>query len=769
MATTFNRATNEDFEGMIGLGRNLEQTVNADDTVKIMSRMGHLGEDHAAVQNYDRLNMDLTKMYACRNATHLDTGGDSQQLYLAWDQRYVFNTNSDRGPFDRYAWAGQFQKKAPANGGTVFTHSTIDGTDTDGMMLIPSPYSNFIPGSHTYWGDANFESIRLTIKSNKAGGIPPNKFVPLFGYTYTCAGAPQTIYNSSGTAYRSNTVFRHKNGTTDNDGADTTQNDYRLDGSIPNAISASTNNLDQWSNVMSNVYQNWHDHARNTTVWFLYAHDDGGNGMIIMTAAEGATSTHFESSRVGGYNRYRPHNGHFGNKDGYLNFKQPHYLEKWFADGKSLQDLNDFWGVGGDGRESMADADLRKGSSIGHIYTHWRDMNDDRIGGYLNNVLSNQHSVTGKQMRDRSYSDGSYHYYNDDANQWTHNNIANSSLPNSSHFGAFNYTPFQIVAFGTATNAKLQQPEEILINANTIGVAGLNYHRYLGIQSYNVQSTTSRARHLTARQILYTGSMLGFNFRDVPGQMWNDRYRFYNQNYAGYVADQYTSKGPYALVLRPTYEDDMQVEKVSYANYTNDDAPEVIGGDTLLKDTYRSSSNTQFFFGGDGYSYDPLQGAKSNAADVIDKENAWDNEANIIDQDLNSRAQLNAAGEQNALHIKLSGTNATLTSPEADFDVTSMGITVRGITLSAIDYHKLRFAIVSSDTVGQGQVFFTTTTSTEIAQQDKLDIGDIPIGNTTISPIGDGAYHIQFQTTLADNHSYADIKNAYLRIWAEKT
>ena len=314
----------------------------------------------------------------------------------------------------------------------------------------------------------------------------------------------------------------------------------------------------------------------------------------------------------------------------------------------------------------------------------------------------------------------------------------------------------------------MQQPEEILINANTIGVAGLNYHRYLGIQSYNAQSTTSRARHGTARQILYTGSMLGFNFRDVPGQMWNDRYRFYNQNYGGYVADQYTSKGPYALVLRPTYEDEMQVEKVSYANYTNDDAPEVIGGDTLLKDTYRSSSSTQFFFGGDGYSYDPLQGAKSNAADVIDNENAWDNEANIIDQDLNSRAQLNAVGEQNALHIKLSGTNATLTQPEADFDVTSIGITVRGITLSAIDYHKLRFAIVSSDTVGQGQVFFTTTTSTQIEQQDRLDIGDIPIGNTTISPIGDGAYHIQFQTTLANNHSYADIKNAYLRIWAEK-
>lgn len=763
MATTFNRATNDDFEGMIGLGRNLETTSTTNDTVKIMSRMGHLGEDHAAVQNYDRLNMDLTKMYACRNATHLDAGGDSQQLYLAWDQRYTFNTNSDRGPFDRYAWAGQFQKKAAGDGGTVFTHSTIDGTQTDGMMLIPSPYANFVPGGNSYWGDANFESIRLKIKSNRVGGIPANKFVPLFGYTYTCAGAPQAISNSSGTAYRNNTIFRYKNSSLAS-GANTTQNDYRLDGAIPNAISASTNNLDQWSNVMQDQYQNWFDYARNTTVWFLYAHDDSGRGMIIMTAAEGATSEHFESGRLDGYNRYRPHNGHFGNKDGYLNFKQPHYLEEWFASGKSLEDLYDFWGAGGEGRDGFADDDMRKGSSIRHIYRHWRDMNDSTIGGYENSVRDGNGTIST-----RGYSNGgSYHHYVHNANQWAYGNIDNSSLPSSSHFGAFNYTPFQIVAFGNvASNSKLEQSEEILINANTIGVAGKNYHRDLGIQSYNVQNGTSQARHGQARQILYTGSMLGFNFRDVPGQMWHDYYRLYYST--SFYASQHTSKGPYALALRPTYEDEMQVEKISYANYTNDDTPEVIGGDTLLKDTYRSSSSTQFFFGGDGYSYDPLQGAKSNAADVIDKESAWDNEANIIDQDLNSRAQLNAVGEQNALHIKLSGTNAILTQPEADFDVTSMGITVRGITLSAIDYHKLRFAIVSSDTVGQGQVFFTTTTSTQIEQQDRLDIGDIPIGNTTISPIGDGAYHIQFQTTLASNHSYIDIKNAYLRIWAEKS
>lgn len=765
MPTTFNRINNDDFEGMIGLGRNLETTSTTNDTVKIMSRMGPLGEDHAAVQNYDRLNMDLTKMYACRNAGHFQAGTDSQKLFLAWDERYTLNSSSDRGPFDRYVWAGQFQKKAPADGGTVFTHSNIDGTPTDGMMLIPSPYANFTPGSHGYWGDANFESIRLKIKSNKTGGIPANKFVPLFGYTYTCAGAPQEITNSAGTAYRSNTVFRYKTSTTDYDGTDTTENAYRLDGAIPNAISASTNNLDQWSNVMSNEYQNWFDYARNTTVWFLYAHDGNGKGMIVMTAGEGATSEHFESSRLDGYNRYRPYNGHFGDKDGYFNFKPPYYLDNWLngQNPQTLQDLWNFWSVGGAGREGFADDDMRKGSSIRHIYRHWRDMNDDAIGGYENNVLGGNETISTA-----GYARAGYHYYHYSKTQWSNANAADGNLPSSSHFGAFNYTPFQIVAFGDAgSNATLENSEEILINANTIGIEGKNYHRYLGIQSYNNQSSTSQARHGTARQILYTGKILNFNFRDVPGQMWNDSYKLYNSNSMNNT--QYTSKGPYALALRPTFEDEMQVEKISYANYTNDDIPEVIGGDSLLKDTYRSSSSTQFFFGGEGYSYDPLANAKANpSTEIEDPASAWDNEENLFDQDLNSRAALNAEGQANALYLNLNGTSATLTNPEDTFDITSIGITIRGITLSALDYHKLRFAIVDSTDINSQTTFFETVTSTQADQQDKLDISDIPIGNTIINPVGDGAYHIQFQTTLSSNHSYADIKNAFLKIWAEK-
>jgi hypothetical protein len=518
---------------------------------------------------------------------------------------------------------------------------------------------------------------------------------------------------------------------------------------------------------MSNAYQNSHDYARNTTVWFLYAHDGNGKGMIVMTSGEGATSSHFESSRLDGYNRYRPHNGYFGDKNGYLDFQQPWYLDDWLngSDPKTLQQLWDHWSVGGDGRETFAEGDRRKASSIRHMYLHWRDMNDDSIGGYHNNVYQ-----TWNTTLSRGYAHNtSYHLYSPVGNQWAYSNVADGSLPNSQHMGAFNWTPFQIIAFGDAgANATLKNSEEIIINANTIGTAGINGHRELGIQSTSTQDSYTQRRHGTARQILYTGKILNFNFRDVPGQMWHDYYRFWG-NHDSYNVNQYTSKGPYALVLRPTHEDKMQVESVSYSNYTNDDVPEVIGGDTTLNTTYRSSASTSYLFGGDGASYDPLDAAKSDPAKIIDNASAWTDKAKLIDQDLSSRAQLAAEGHENALYIELSGTDAILDHAEADYDITSMGITVRGITLSAIDYHKLRFAIVDGTDINTQTTYFTTITSDQVEHQDRLDIGDIPISNTTISPIGDGAYHIQFQTTLPDNHSYNVIKNAYLKIWAEQS
>ncbi len=266
--------------------------------------------------------------------------------------------------------------------------------------------------------------------------------------------------------------------------------------------------------------------------------------------------------------------------------------------------------------------------------------------------------------------------------------------------------------------------------------------------------------------------MLDFNFRDVPGQCFHDFYRFVDKESPSYQNYQKTYQGPKAIALRPTTVGDMQIESFSYSNYTNDDPLETIGGNSLIKDYYRSSSSTSYFFGGGGYSYDPIKNTKAspNAAGNLTDTNAkWTNAANLIDGDVTSRAELSEIGHENALYIQLNGLDGAINLPsaESNFDIASMGITIRGITLNGLDYHKLRFAIVDSTDIAAQIVYFETVTSNQAEQQDKLDIGDIFPDNTAISPSADGAYHVQFQTTLTDNHTYNLIKTAYLKIWAE--
>ena len=791
MATTYNRSNQDDFGGMLALAKNIDGGTVA----KVMSRFGKdLGEDHSAVQNFDQINMDLTKLYSTKNAKHNSAGADKLSIHFAYDWDLSNNSNASRGSFDRYIWAGQFEEKG-GTAGTVFTHSNINGINTDGMMMVPSPYMNFAEDTPKGWSEDNFESIRLKIKSN--GGIPANTFVPLFGYVYTHSNNAQSFQNSAGTAYRSQNWFTTKTG--GSDGHRHIENGMVYDARIPNAISASQNNLYQWSNINGRNdgsyaqnpewYMQYHDYARNTILWFLYAHDDAGNGMIVTCAGEAPTSAHINDTLIDSYYRYRPTNGHFGQNDGYLEFQQPHYLNDWLNEqGKTLAQLYSEWGDGGAGRNSFDINDPRRASSIVRpIYTHSHDMYDESIGGDYNNTQPHSspaftnipNSVWSLQdyiyNAHSSHTNKAAHYYNRSYNQWSGGGNGDPSKPSLKGFGAVNRTPFQIVAYGPTNNADLSTATEMLINVNTIGAPQgqeSTFHHHLSVMgldssvSHNVSNNSFS--HGAARQMLYTAKILDFNFRDVPGQMFHDYYRFMqNSSYNNY---QDTYQGPKAIALRPTTVGDMQIESFSYSNYTNDDPLEIIGGNSLLKDYYRSSSSTSYLFGGGGHSYDPIKDAKASPATKLTDPNAkWTDEENLINGDVASRAELSEAGHENALYIELNGLDGSITLPSADsnFDIASMGITIRGITLNGIDYHKLRFAIVNQVSTSGQIVYFETVTSAQLEQQDKLDIGDIPIDNTSISPSADGAYHIQFQTTLADNHTYDLIKTAYLKIWAE--
>ena len=128
MTTTFNRSTQDDFGGMFGIAPNI--TSGANRRIECMSRYSALGEDHEAIQNCDQLNMHLTNMYATRNTNSLTQAGSR----YAWSFDFYANQNyAQRGGFDRYIWAGAFVEKTSGN---VFTHSTINGVQTDGYMMI---------------------------------------------------------------------------------------------------------------------------------------------------------------------------------------------------------------------------------------------------------------------------------------------------------------------------------------------------------------------------------------------------------------------------------------------------------------------------------------------------------------------------------------------------------------------------------------------------------------------------------------------------------
>lgn len=878
MAKEFKRSTQDDFGGMIDMAAAKE----VDGSVKIISRYAKdLTEDDNAIKNFDRINMDLSKFYASKNGTHNDQGGEADTLYWSPDDTRR-NSNASRGTFDRYIWAGEFKKDGT---NTVFKSSEIGqngGTqfETDGMMMIPSPYVKFEEGKailnaklmpdsdgliqfHNGSGGVSVqefsmqaatevpqESFRIKIKSN--GGLPQKTFIPLFGYVKGHAVGPRAFENSNGTAYRSkNSAIVGGNGTTS---AMYLANEYNAGNTIvrdiqnyadePCALAGEINPTNLYNkapengvlvNDSSTNYTDWYNHendilwhlkysneyTRNSIVWFVYAWENINGqdfGMILTMPGEAPCSTHrqtrdLENNDVvnfygpDGCYRHRPTNQYFGDRDGYLKWEAPAELRKMIDDGMNLQQIYDHYNT--TVRNSRDSYDPRRSSSMPIIHTHYRDHQSVTLGGYNNGEYLS--SVEGEELQlknslgDLGYSNGyNYNYMNGGgwraytfrggANQLGVYSNSDGTYPNRRMGGGQNWVNSTIVSFGEVTsNANLSTAAEIKIDAKMISAEVDRYttfqnaiYRGAGGFLYDIEEIDANAdgindniRNKTfeleytsngvLNQIMYAGSFLDFNFRDVPGQLWNDYARYYGTSATQQNAEIQCG-GPNAIVLRPTIEGNMEVHDFSYATYVNTEDSEVlgekIGGGTTMQHTYRTPPSTTFDFVGGGYSYNPTRDVTSNQ---LSNSGEWSDALNLLDGDLTTRATVNAAGPENALFIALSDSETTINTP-SNFDVTHFGITVRGVTLSALNNHSLRFAVVGNNNpLSQDAPIFTTVANDgSIANQDRLDIADVPIGNTLISPDADGAYHIKFSSDNASPVSYADLQTAFLKIWAEK-
>lgn len=750
MTTTFNRSTQDDFGGMFGIAPNI--TSGANRRIECMSRYSTLGADHEAIQNLDQLNMHLTNMYATRNTNSLTQGGDR----YAWSFDYYDNQNyANRGGFDRYIWAGAFVEKPTGN---VFTHTTINGVQTDGYMMIPSPYINFQGSDRTDSRD-NMDSIRLKIKSNLSEGIPANTFVPLFGYAIRHGYNWSERDNAAGSLYEPEITYvwrqNHSHGTT----STSTENARRYPAghSIPTAISYDSNNLYQFSsrNFTDSSYEPYqNDTQKNCLIWFMYAHDGNGNGMICTCPGESAEAA---TGHVNTFYKLRPSNAKLGDTNGFFQWVQPYwYTEQLFQGASTLTDIWNSCSAGGDWYEDLnwSSTQLSR-TSFRRIWTHAHDRGD-ALSITQDSVNWTNTSTTSADNRHANYLG---QQFGDNVTSATRSYSWNQS-----------YCPSQIISFGQTTNPTLSNETEIFVNFHTLvgsthATNEAEYHLSHFGENINIPAnTTTDANHGISNTILMTGKILDFTFRDIPGIMYNDGWRFWHSS-GNYDKFMTLGKPQRALVLRPTFEADMEVSDFSISNFSNSYTKQLIGGNTsFIKDYYRSNISSQYIFGLGGFSYDPMASAKDNPnTNIEDPSSSWDSPENLINNDLTLRADLNQAGVENALYIQLSGTDQFPSGEsESDYEINGFTLNIRGVTLSALNYHSLRFAIVDGS---KQNVLFTTTE----VNAEALNINDIPINNLTQSPAGDASYHVYFQSSTAEPHYYDSISSGYLKIWAEET
>jgi hypothetical protein len=718
--TTFNRQIQEDFSGIPSLAHSSDSS-GGTTTTNILSRYSNLSSDDDAIKNFDQINMGLTSHYATRN---------SSGQKFAWSQDDISNNaNSARGAFDRYIWSGAIE--TDSSGNSIFKPANIDSKDTDGFMMIPSPYFPFVPGSRVMANTFNpQDSMRIKLKFNS---LPANTFVPLFGFVYSTISSPDVHSNSQETLYRSNRKEMYGSHT---GGTSYVTSGYDRHYNVPGAIASDSNNLYQsYSN--QSYWQN--DYVKNTVLWFMYAHDGNGNGMVATCAGEVDSSdpaTH----------QMRPTNEYFGSDNGYLKFKSPKVIDDFLAS-NSLSDLWDYYGTGGAGQASLGASDSRR--EMRQVYHYHREdpldiQSTTGAGTWAANLASIHSLSTGGVQYSSPYNSCGSLWVNSTYNSW------------GNYPGDLNYSHLQLISYGPTNNSTFSNAEEILINANLIS----QYRKAIGL--YGLSDTNGMASQTwNGCQYLYTGKILDFTFRDTPGQMFFDTTPGHGRHKncdgaagSNYHTNDYSGLGPSALVLRPTVTGDGEIHSFSYANYDSSGS-KLIGGGGLNSNYYCSSDSTQYVFPSEGHSYDPIL-----STTLDDPSGNWINPSNLVDDDVSTTAELTETGESNALFLSLNGTSASLSASESEYKVSSLTVNVRGVTLSGFTNHLLNFSIVDSSKNSnvhyrkEGVLFFN-------------DIIEVPQNSMLISPTTDGAFSLVFESTDLNSVSYPMIKDGFLKIWAE--
>jgi hypothetical protein len=904
MSSTFKRSTTDDFNGMLALMPKKQTNGSGNTEALCISRFAsNLDFDNDAIINGLQLNQHLTQIYSTRG----ETESSSTEKILMWspdDSRPEFVGNL--GTYDRLCWAGKFENLGGTDG-VVFKHANINSINTDGFMFVPIPYHDFTPEQASSmraraYPDLNInningyvpaESIRIKLRFNN---LQPRTFVPLFGYVTSWGQRPTEVNNAMGKMYAqrsygwmwvsggwrnvkswgpsawhaqyynfpggissgTNNIYGYGVSADSTYGQGWTGHPYQV-GVDPFTTRATLQeiggNLPHNTNTTNQVYidNDWmmyrSETVRHTAIYFLYAYDESGKGMIISCTGEMDEYEAMQNASAKVFS-YKPSNAYFGqsDKNGYLDFVAPYEITSFLSDG--TKDLTDLWERYDPNVYSMPGGSLNdwtKETPYRMIYRHWGDILDPYIEGAGNNSngwywqyygwigddfsldLARQRRFTqmmtlgnGLYGRMRAEYSGDYlplaSINLPNFSPQTNNNV---DVYRSGHspaiYNCFVRQNLQIVAYGdvTSNNINLSNWEELLINVNTDfrysqnstgwhwGISGYGITRNswnysnADIQNNSVElystdpdnssdfpegGTTPYNSHPIVK--LYTGKILDFVFRDVPGQQYSDVNKYYmtggsvsNANYIFSpthglntsntdIALSESGQGPSCLILRASWRAQCEIHSFSYAAYHNSFINEPIGGTGKLRFYERSGDSTEYLFSKTGYSYNPLNTASSNPSSFTDPNNSVSDPLFLLDDDATTRASITKAGVDNAIYIALNdaGSLFTDTGNESTYEISSFSIFIRGITLSALNYHDLKFAIVDANNSSAQTLFQSVETDTF----SNKHISSVPINNVASFPSDGSAYAVTFSLAQTSVYKYSDIQNAYLKIWADQ-
>ena len=711
----------EDFNTFLSFAAHVDTTNNPQ--MQFLSRFADKAANDPSIQNFDLLNQFLTNRYYAENTAGNKLMWDPSRSYAMQDRTTELS--------DRYFWSGCVRNTG-GNDGTVFKSANIDGINTDGYAFIPTPYVNYAPGSLGWTRDrGNLQnSIRLRLKFDN---LPANTFVPLFGYTYQHIHGPQA---ADGGYYRPYHRWQYVSPSTPWQSGTRTNTYWGFPLGMTSPRAASSNNTNLYNNASrtSSYFQN--DFIRNTMIWFLYAHDGNGNGMIATCAGDADQSSP---------HAYRPTNSHFGSNNGYFDFVAPTKLTDPLEAGETLQDLWNSYGDSGSRTSTTHPADWR------NIYQYWVTDHWGRV----------------RTQGNMGYADR-YNHASFDVVNWSHpygksGTIVSYVNSYGNYPGPFSYNQMQLVAYGPVNNSTFSTAQDIHVNVNTLTKANGRLSRY------HITDTATSNNNVAACQMRYSGDILGLKFRDVPGQMYYDR--IYNKyHYCYWTGIRCSSRNtPHnsdlgnistALVLRPTHTGGGEVHDMSIVTYANENGYHMSEDSVTRKyhknTSYVSADNTLYEFPTDKHdTYDVVSEARSNSgADVT---GGWSGANKLFDMDYETVCTDIVGGEQNAMYIPFNDC-ATVTGTSDGYVLNRLGITIRGVGMNWPQAHLLKLAVVDST---------KTTTLLSTGTQDKT-IGAHVTENRR-ADVYEKYYDFGGVIKQSDSSvfTYDELRQGYLKVWAD--